>query len=389
MQCFRRGPIGAVEHLKGLSDLASAHGFRVYVVQAFKNRIKDQDPEDVSQKSPARDEILSLLESLQDDGTHHIEPRSSTDGAPRKPTRTVTVGEPHLVREDLWHMVVSLGELGTHRRATRANKKSKDLKKWSAEAEYNVTFLFPQSGDEFLVVAQTIRRRDPVQELFSLLTKRASDGKKAAKAAEDAARAIAVKEGKKPPKRVAGTRLLFLRRQAVDNSYIDEIIGSAKSATAVFQSVVPSDRGGRRTKVRRSLQIRLRDENEREIGQTVSKNWFKRNKDGASPTMAEGVSELAGLLEAEDLFDNEETARYNSASVAVKSESGASTTIAVDTLRDVFTYPVSDGEPPLLFYYEKIAPRVKVVAAEERIDVGAISPMEVVECLDVSTSVRS
>ena len=242
----------------------------------------------MSLKSPTQDEILSLLESLQDDGTHHIEPRSSTDEAPRKPTRTVTVGEPHLVREDLWHMVVSLGELGAHRRATRANKKSKDLKKWSAEAEYNVTFLFPKSGDEFLVVAQTIRRRDPVQELFSLLTKRGADRKKAARASEDAARAMAAKEGTKPPKRVAGTRLLFLRRQAVDNSYIDEIIGSAKSATAVFQSVVPSDRGGRRTKVRRSLQIRLRDQNEREIGQTVSKNSFNRSKDKEpSPTMAE------------------------------------------------------------------------------------------------------
>jgi hypothetical protein len=369
--------------------LASAHGFRVYVVQAFKNRIKDQDPEDVSSNSSARDEILSLLESLQADGTHHIEPRLSRDDAPKKPTRTVTVGEPHLVRDDLWHVVVSLGELGTHSRATRAKKKSKDLKKWSAEAEYIITFLFPKSGNEFLVIAQTIRRRDPVLELFSLLTQRSGERKKAARAAEDAARAVSINEGNTPPKRVAGTRLLFRRRQAVDNSYIDEIIGSAKSATAVFQSIVPSDRGGRRSKVRRSLQIRLRDENEKEIGQTVSKNWFRRSKDGASPTMSEGVSELAGLLEAQDLFDSDETARYNSASVAVKSESGASTTIAVDTLRDVFTYPVSDGAPTPLFYYEKIAPRVRVVAAEERVDVGAISPMEVVECLDASISVRS
>jgi hypothetical protein len=369
--------------------LASAHGFRVYVVQAFKNRIKDQEPEDVSFRSSTRDEILALLEGLHHLESHHLEPRSSGDGVPRKPTRTVSIGEPHLIRDDLWHVVVSVGELGSHRRATRANKKPRDLKKWSAEADHNVTFLFPKSGNEFLVVAQTIRRRDAVLELLSLLTQRGLEQKKAAKAAEDAARELAKGDGKTPPKRAPHSRLLFDRRQAVDNSYIDEIIGTAKSATAVFQSTVPSDRGGARPKVKRSLQIRLRDENEREIGRTVGRKWFNRTKDGTSSTAAEGVSELAELLEAEDLFDTDETARYNAASVAVTSESGASTTIAVDTLRDVFTYPVSEGEPSIRFYYDKVAPRVKIVAAEERVDVRPISPTEVEEWLDVSTSARS
>ncbi len=359
------------------------------MVQAFKNRIKDQEPEDASCKSSTSETILALLESLHHLESHHLEPRASVEGLPPKPTRTVTVGEPHLIRDDLWHVVVSVGELGSHRRATRPDKKPRDLKKWSAEAEHHVTFLFPKSGKEFLVVAHTIRRRDPVPELFSLLTQSGVQQKKSAKAAEDAARELARTEGISPPNRVPHSRLLFSRRQAVDNSYIDEIIGSAKSATAVFRSTVPSDRGGKRPQVRRSLQIQLRDENEKEIGRSVGKRWFHRAKAGNSSTAAQGVSELAGLLETENLFHIDEVARYNTASVAVMSDSGASTTIAVDTLRDVFTYPVSEGEPSLRFYYDKVAPRVRVVAAEERVDVKAISPVEVEECLDASIPVPS
>ncbi|MFJ6313692.1 hypothetical protein [Pseudarthrobacter oxydans] len=298
-------------------NVASIHGFRIYVVQTFLNSIKDNEPECVASDSPARERIVSLLDALHEAESHHLAPQSVREDEPEKPTRTVTVGEPIVVREDLVHVVVSLGELGSHRRATRAKKKPKDLKKWSPEAEHNLTFLFPKDGDEFVLVSQTTRRRDPVPELFRLLTQLGLEQKKKARKAEDERRQRGRIEGKPIPKRVVHSRLLFVRRQAVDNSYIDEIIGSAKSATAVFQSKVPSDRGGSRPVVKRTLQIRLRDENEREIGRTLGKRWFQRTRDGESSTAAEGVSELAGLLSDEDLFEDDEARRYNAASIAV------------------------------------------------------------------------
>ena len=103
-------------------DLASTHGFRIYVVQAFKNRVKDQEPEDLSTNSIARAEIIRLLDGLHEVGSYLIRPRSVPVGEPERPTRTVTVGDPMLVRDDLVHLVVSMGESGSHRRATRPKK---------------------------------------------------------------------------------------------------------------------------------------------------------------------------------------------------------------------------------------------------------------------------
>lgn len=370
--------------------MSTTHGFRIYVVQAFENQISGRQPEDVSIGSAAYSSIIENLDQLHHEGTRFLEPRRlPPPGEPQPPIATITLGEPAMVRSDLIHVEVAIGEQGLHRKATRQNRPAKDLAKWSAEADHYVTFLFPTHGDAFIVVAQSIRRRDPIGLLFRLMTTKGIELKKAAKAAEDADRESAVARGDKPPKRVAHARLLFSRHQAADNSYIDDIISSAKSATATFQSKVPSDRGRAADTVRRTLHIKLLDDQDREIGRTISRRWQGRRRRGEVSSQRDGVSELGALLEEQDLLEEGEAEHYDTASVAVRSTSGATTTIAVDTLRDVFTYPVSDGQPQPYFYYSKVAPRLKSVAAEEIIDILEIDPLEVEQCLDASTSGRS
>ena len=50
-------------------------------------------------------------------------------------------------------------------------------------------------------------------------------------------------------------------------------------------------------------------------------------------------------------------------------------------MRDVFTYPVSQGSPPARYYYDKVSSRVETVAAAEDLEVRRIDPGEVEECL--------
>src|SRR4051794_17991325 len=124
--------------------MARNYGFRLFVVQAFSNRIAGRDAEDVSVGSPARHEIVSLLEQLHQAGTQFLEPRiAPAPGEPERPVATVTVGDPAVVRNDLVHVNVAVGEQGSHRQATRRGRKPRDLEKWSPEADHYVTFVFP------------------------------------------------------------------------------------------------------------------------------------------------------------------------------------------------------------------------------------------------------
>lgn len=104
--------------------------------------------------------------------------------------------------------------------------------------------------------------------------------------------------------------------------------------------------------------------------------------------MSQGVSELADLLQAEDLLAEGEEEDYNAASIQVHSPSGG-TRIAVDSLRDVFTYPVSDGQPSVYYYYDKVSPRISSIALEEHMEIDFISAREVSQWVEDSTSDHS
>src|SRR3546814_18854559 len=97
--------------------------------------------------------------------------------------------------------------------------------------------------------------------------------------------------------------------------------------------------------------------------------WANRRRSGETTSASEGVSELAALLYERDLISEDEGDRYESAAISVRSDKQDTTTIAVDTLRDVFTYPVSDGAPPIWFHYDHVAPRVATMARQEQLEV--------------------
>ncbi|MGY4859521.1 hypothetical protein [Cryobacterium sp. AP23] len=362
--------------------MARAHGFRVFVVQAYPNQKKDKDPLNVSKSSAVRNEVIELLERLQERGTQSFEGRVPADGSPSKPTVTLTVHEPYVVRADLVHVSVAMGETGSHRMATRASKKPKNLEGWSPEADHKVTLLFPKGTDtRFLLIVEVIHRRDPHRRLLSMLSRESLRRRQEAEEQERNERATIRASGVTPPPRQAHARLLFDAKQAADNEYLDSILSSADSATATFKSTVASNRGSNRPTVDRILKITLRDADVKKVGRGIGRKWAGRLRKGESTSQTEGVSELAALLYERDLLEEDEGDRYESAAISVRSDAHETTTIAVDTLRDVFTYPVADSSPDTYYYYDRVAPRVATIARQERLEVQKIDAREVDSCL--------
>lgn len=366
--------------------MARAHGFRVFVVQAFPNQRKGNDPLNTSDTSTVRNEVIEILESLHQQETKTFPPRPPRDGEPEKPTVSVTVHEPVVIDQGLVHVTVAMGETGSHRFATRVKKKPRNLEKWSPEQDHMVTFLFPRGAEtHFLMVVQAIHRRDPHYRLLGLMTRESYNRRKAAEDREKQLRAEVRKRGESLPPKQAHFKLLFEAKQAADNEYLDSILTNATAATASFKSTRPSNRGSNGGEVDRVLRISLHDGDVQEVGREIGRKWFGRARRGETTSQQEGVSELADLLYDRDLLDEGEGDRYETAAISVRSDSKDTTTIAVDTLRDVFTYPVSDGAPSVWFYYDRVAPRVAIIARQERLPISSIDPREVDECLRGST----
>tara|TARA_R110002124_G_scaffold170534_1_gene338021 strand:+ start:867 stop:1535 length:669 start_codon:yes stop_codon:yes gene_type:complete len=201
--------------------------------------------------------------------------------------------------------------------------------------------------------------------------------KKLATEANNAARRAA-REARLPlPDAITYNRLLFKAEQTPDDAYLDEILAGAKSATASFQSVDVTARG-RRKPVLRELTISLRDSVGQRIGRDMGRQWFGQQRRGEA-SVDHGVSDLAVVLEEQDLIEPGEAARYDQAAVRVTSESGQTTKIATDSLRDAFTYPVSIGTPPPAYFYEKVAPRVRAVALQWALPMARIMREEIEE----------
>lgn len=364
--------------------MARVHGFRIFVVKAYPNRRAGNDPLDVSSASWVRNEIFEMLESLASKGTQFFDPPEPRElEEPRRPTRSITVSPPVAVQNDLIHVGVSIGETGSHAEATRKGKQPKKLKKYSPEATHFITFVFPkQTAEEFIVVAQTIRRRDPLVRLMALLKAEGIERRdeRIARDKDERRRLRALKQ--EVPEAQKFVRPFFDWVQAADNRYLSEILGKASHASVTFTSTAPSSRGSRADQLERTLTVRLLNEKNRSLGRDVARTWMARRRAGDETSRAQGVSELADVMEDNDLLKPDEGSMYDRVSVSLRDDENQSTTIAVDTLRDVFTYPVSEGTPTVLYYYERVAGRVQIVAQEERIEVRAIDPGEVLQCLD-------
>lgn len=364
-----------------------SYGFRVFIVEAFANTKKNQTPLDCSSTSNVRNEILEILERIYSRGTWRFEPKPSESGEPERPTQTATLSSPIVVNQEVFHVGISVGETGSHGFATHPVEPAVNIETRSAERPHMMTLIFsPQTADRFVIVAQTAYRRDALNRFLSMLTREGLTWKKERIAAQEGVRAAARQEGSSVPKKHPEDRILFEAKQAADNAFLDEILQGAKSASAMFKSRVGSNRGGTSERVGRTLKISLMDDQQKEIAPKIGRNWMGRRRQGTSISQQDGVSEVSALLEAENLMGEHEGDQYDEVSLSIRSAANETTTIAVDTLRDVFTYPVSDGSPSVVFYYEHVSSRVRTVALQDGLHLNRIAADEVEECLSVSMS---
>ncbi|MEQ4519295.1 hypothetical protein ABLI39_08035 [Pseudarthrobacter sp. B907] len=364
-----------------------AYGFRVFTVEAFMNRKKDQSPLDSSSTSNVRNEILALLERIHAQGTWRFPPKPSPDGEPERPTETATLSAVTVVNQEVIHLEMAIGETGSHAFATHPVEPAVDIANRSAERPHMITLVFsPQVATRFIIVAQTAYRRDAVSRFLSMLTQEGNIWKKERLAAQESSRAMARETGAPVPQKRPEVRLLFEAKQAADNAFLDEILQGAKSAAATFTSRVGSNRGGNPDRVDRTLKISLIDDQQKEIAPRVGRTWMSRRRQGTTTTQRDGVSEVSAFLEAEHLLDESEGDRYDQVSLSIRSANNETTTIAVDTLRDVFTYPVSDGSPDVYFYYDRVSSRLHTIAMQDGLHLNRIDPSEVQECLSALTS---
>lgn len=357
--------------------MASTYGFRVYVVEAYPNSFKDKDPLLAHAASNVRNRIVGLLERAHSMSTQQFRPKPSRSGEPEQPTATLTVGDPGALRDDFVHVIVEAGTVGSHTHATKVGSLPQKLSDRSAEAAHIFAFLFSQREDsKFIVVAQTINGRDPMRRLLSLLRSIGIDLRNRQLDEDKAERKSAREANEAVPKVQERVRLAFLWRQASDSQYLQEILGSAKSVSAVFKSFKPSSRGGSDV-IDRKLTISLREAQQSAAGGTMAKLWERRQRSGNRPTKSDGVSELADVLEQQDLVYEGEAEHYDDASLSVVAENGARTTIAVDSMREIFTYPVHEGSPSPWYFYTKVAERLPAIAREAGMRIENIDPAEV------------
>lgn len=359
----------------------------MFIVEAFANRKKDQPSLDSSSTSNVRDEILALLERIHVQRTFRFPPKPSTNGDPERPTRTATLSSPAVVSQEVIHVEIATGETGSHGFATHPVEPAMNIADRSAERPYMVSFVFsPQSSTRFVIVAQSAHRRDPMKPLLSMLTQEGLKWKQERATQERVSRSAAREAGLPVPAKRHHDRLLFHANQAADNDFLDDILKGAKSASATFTSRARSNRGSNPDRVDRTLRISLIDEKQKEIAPQVGLSWMRRLRKGHATSQRDGVSEVSALLVTENLLDEDEGERYDEVSLNIRSASNETTTIAVDTLRDVFTYPVSDGAPNVQFHYEHVSSRLHAIALQEGLHLKKINPDEVQECLSASTS---
>jgi hypothetical protein len=361
--------------------VTATYGFKVFVAEAYPNRVHGNDPLNVSSSSNVRGRILELLEQAHHLGTQEFAPRSSPSGEPARPAATLTVGDPADLREDFLHVSVEAGIVGRHTRATKRGEAPQDLTGRAAEAAHSVAFIFPRRNDtQFIIVAQTVNKTEPVRRLLSLLQHIDLERRNEAREADKRDRAAARLAGERVPSSREHNRLAFEWWQATDSAYLQEILGHARSVSAVFQSHKPSSRGGSEV-VARTLTIALRDGEHVAAGGAVARGWESRQRSGGVAASDDGVSELSGVLEQQALTYDGEAEYYDSASLRVVAEDGTRATVAANTLRDVFTYPVSDGNPSLTYFYNAVLERLPAIAREADVHLHSISSTEVREWL--------
>lgn len=366
--------------------MAVQYGYRVFRVSAYRNRASGNEPILTSPATGVPARVFEILEVLSQRPSHFFETmknKSTTSGTPSNPVDSISVGTPQMVNDSCIAVVVAQGQKDSHRHAAKPNKKKrKNLEGHSAEVEHYVTFHFPtdDEGTSFLLVSQTYRRKDVAKRLLQIISMISLELRRDEEEVEKLERAELRNAGKElPPKRDLW-RFAFARRQANDDDYIDDILGAAKSVSATFTAVAPSERGGEAGTVEKTLTVKFTTDAIRSAGREVSRKWTKMRRQNKSMSQSDGIKELVTELNSHGVLQPEDVAGYDKSRINV-SAGIASATIAVDTLKDVFTYPVHKGKPDALFFFNRVSERLDKIALQEDVEIQDINPAEVAECL--------
>lgn len=369
--------------------VARDYGFRVFIVEMFENQQKGKDPVPLHVGSEARDELLDLIERAASLGTTFLDSKQPDNaGEPAIPKVSITVTGPQYVTDSIVHFEVSTGEVGGHRHAVTEDGSQQSLEDASAERGFFGTFCFPRvegGTPACLLVLETHKSSDVKRRLFPFLNRLSRELKKEAVDAERQERKAAREAGEELKPRGKFVKYLFDVRQIADSDYFNRLLQEAKSATAVFTESVPSSSGGLGSEVQKTLTFSLRTDEQKRGAGVVGRLWHGRTQSGSDGSHPDAISELAAAVN----LNEEEVSDYDEVCIRIRSKNGESVTVRPHQARDMFTYQISDGQPSVIYYYMKVAPKVAELAQGVGLDVDEIDVAEVKECLIDSTSAQS
>lgn len=371
--------------------MARDYGFRVFKLEIYANQQKGKDPLPLGVGSHGQGALMGLLDHAASLGPTFLEAKQPDDpDEPRMPNVSITVAAGTYVTDALVHFEVSTGEVGGHKHAVTQDGEPQSLAEASAERGFFATLLFPRSDEgasQALLVLETHKGGDVKGRLFPFLNRLSRQLKREAVAAEDDAREEAKRQGTAVPAKTAHEKYLFEVRQIADSDYLYRLLKEAKSATAVFTESVPTSSGGQGTRAQKTLTYSLLTDEQRLAAGDTGRKWFKRRgkPQAANEPHPDAIAELAAAVN----LNQDEVNDYDEVCVRITSKSGESVTVRPTEARDMFTYPISDGQPSVVYYYEAIAAKVAELAQTAGIEVDVIESSEVEECLIDSTSAPS
>lgn len=179
--------------------------------------------------------------------------------------------------------------------------------------------------------------------------------------------------------------MYFQHSRMADGQHVRDLVKAANSAKAVFTEHSPDGVGQKRTR-EYVLEVNLVSQSRREKAVDAVNRWMKR--DGDAPPEAVAVLQEDMGLDPEPL--DELGIAFDEGAIVLGSEDvGASRRFTPTHVDEAFTYYVAGGQTSMVYYYDKVIPKARSLAASHQIALQLLSPKEVGECLDASISDHS
>lgn len=365
----------------------TTYGFRVYALMAhFRGAADSPLPWDLDglrlQFADAADELVRL-------GTRFGRPRAA-EPSPTEDVRhtvtTLTLSRAEWVTDNHLHLMVGTGDEGRHSRGRRRTGIDIELEDASAEADHRVDIFFPDgSAADALLVTETIGSRDPVRLLCAYISYTQQQRVKAAKETDRQIRAEARARGEKAAKSPE-RRALYLRHERVaDAAHIRRIIDTANRAEAVFTEHATRSASGRDVR-EKELRIGLHTPGKRSTAVDAVTRWADRRRQGKEP---EGVAVLQADLDLDASALDDLGLHFDEVAVVLGSSGEGTRKFTPAHVDEAFTYYVANGQTSMMYYYQRVIPKVRELAVLRGTPVNPPSAQEVATCLIDSTSDRS